>query len=292
MKRRECIAAGGAALVAWPCVARSDAARQATFDREVRRIENASGGRLGVALRDSATGAGYAWRADERFPLTSTFKMLLAAQVLAAVDRGTEHLARRIAIQASDLVPYAPATQPRVGGEPMTLAELCEAAVALSDNVAANVLLAGFGGPAGLTAWLRTLGDTVTRLDRIEPQLNEAVPGDVRDTTTPAAMLRTMDRLVLGDALSPASRRQLTDWLLANKVGATRLRAQLPAGWRIADKTGAGANGTNNDVGVLWPPQRGPLLVAAYLTGSTADGPGRDRALAEVGRLAATLFTP
>jgi beta-lactamase class A len=182
-----------------------------------------------------------------------------------------------------------PVTQPRVNGEPMSVAELCHAAVAVSDNAAANILLRSFGGPAALTAYARSLGDPVTRLDRIEPELNEEKPGDPRDTTSPRAMLRTMQHLVLGDALTPASRAQLTGWLVDNRVGATRLRAGLPAGWRIGDKTGAGAKGTNNDVGVLWPPRGVPVLVTAYLTGSAADGPGRDKAPAGVGRLAAEL---
>ena len=278
-----------AATLAGGCAAsRVAPQRQALFDTRVKAIESASGGRLGVAIRDTGTGAEFLHRADERFPLTSTFKALLAAAVLARVDAGQEQLARRIAVQAADIVPYAPVTQQRVGGD-ISVGELCDAAVAISDNSAANLLLRTLGGPAGLTVWVRTLGDDVTRLDRFEPELNTAIPGDARDTTTPRAMLRTVEKLVLGHALSPASRDQLTAWLLGNKVGATRLRAGLPAAWRIADKTGAGANGTNNDVGVVWPPGRAPVLVAAYLTGSTVDGPGRDQAIADVARMAVDL---
>jgi beta-lactamase class A len=265
------------------------AVRRSRFAAEVQRIEAAAAGRLGVCIRDTASGADYAHRADELFPMTSTFKMLVGALVLSRVDRGLEQMARRIPVQAGDIVPYAPVTQPRVNGEPMTVAELCHAAVAISDNAAANILLRSFGGPAALTAYARSLGDPVTRLDRLEPELNEAKPGDPRDTTSPRAMLRTMERLVLGNALAPASREQLTAWLLDNRVGATRLRAGLPAGWRIADKTGAGANGTNNDVGVLWTPAGAPVLVTAYLTGSGVDGPARDSALTDVARLAVEL---
>jgi beta-lactamase class A len=290
MQRRR-FNAGAAALAgafASGCAALPPSPQQALFQRRVRAIEVASGGRLGVAIRNTASGAEYVHRGDERFPLTSTFKMLAAAAVLARVDQGAEQLARRVPVQAADIVTYSPVTQPRVGSS-MTVAELCEAAVAISDNAAGNLLLRSFGGPAGLTAYVRTLGDPATRLDRWETELNEAAPGDPRDTTSPLAMLRTMDKLALGTALSPASREQLVAWLLANKVGATRLRARLPAGWRIADKTGAGGNGTNNDVGVLWPPGGKPVLVACYLTGSTVDGPGRDRAVADVGELAAQL---
>jgi beta-lactamase class A len=263
----------------------------APFQQKVRQIEARSGGRLGVAVLDSHTGALHSYRGDERFPMCSTFKLLAAALVLARVDQGRERLDRRVQVRAEDILEYAPVTQPRVGGAPMTVAELCEAAITLSDNTAANLLLRSFGGPEGLTAYVRTLGDDKTRLDRIEPDLNEATPGDPRDTTTPAAMLGTLRKIVLGDALSPNSKEQMTQWLLANKTGDKCLRALLPADWRVGDKTGSGAHGTRNDIGVLWPPGgRAPLLVCAYLTGSTADAAARDRALAEVGQLASTLF--
>jgi beta-lactamase class A len=169
----------------------------------------------------------------------------------------------------------------------MTLAELCDAAVTLSDNTAGNLLLAALGGPAGITAFARSLGDPVTRLDRIEPELNEAKPGDPRDTTSPAAMTANLRALVLGDALSAASRAQLTAWLAANKTGDTRLRAQLPAGWRVGDKTGTGGNGSNNDVGVLWPPGRAPIVVSAYLTETAVPPEQRNAAIAAVGQAVA-----
>jgi len=159
--------------------------------------------------------------------------------------------------------------------------------VTLSDNTAGNLMLASFGGPPALTAWLRTLGDGLTRLDRIETALNEATPGDPRDTTTPEAMLATMQRLLLGDALSSAAREQLAAWLLASKTGARRLRAGLPMDWRVGDKTGGGNNGTANDVAIAWPPGRPPILLAVYFTGSTAAEEARNAVIAEAGRLAA-----
>jgi beta-lactamase class A len=169
------------------------------------------------------------------------------------------------------------------------VAELCEATMTLSDNPAANLLLDSAGGPAALTAYLRTLGDTVTRLDRMEPGLNQATPGDPRDTTTPLAMLEAMHKIVLGDVLSATSREQITRWLLGCKTGDRKLRALLPADWRVGDKTGAGAYGSNNDIGLLWPPGRAPVLVTAYLTQTRADGDTRDRALAQVGMLVSRL---
>jgi beta-lactamase class A len=289
MDRRRFTVAGALGLASWARAGETLedrlGSRSAVFMAGVRRIELASGGRLGAAMHDTRLGRMLHYRGDERFPMCSTFKLLAAAFVLARVDEGKEQLARRIAIQASDLVDYAPRTQPRVGGEPMTVAELCDAAVTLSDNAAANVLLRSFGGPPALTAFVRRLDDKVTRLDRIEPELNTAIAGDPRDTTSPLAMVRTVHKLVLGDALSPASREQLTAWLAGNKVGDTRFRAGVVPAWRVADKTGTGSNGTSNDIGVLWPPGRGPVVLTAYLTGSKLDAAGRDHALAEVARL-------
>jgi beta-lactamase class A len=165
----------------------------------------------------------------------------------------------------------------------MSIKELCAAAITLSDNAAANLLLASIGGPPGLTAFARTLGDDVTRLDRIEPELNESLPGDPRDTSTPDDMLSDLRELVLGNALSLSSRSRLTDWLVQNKTGDKRLKAGVPPGWKIGDKTGSGARGTTNDLAILWPPQRGPILVGVYLTDTTADDDHRDGTVAAVG---------
>lgn len=170
----------------------------------------------------------------------------------------------------------------------MSIGALCEAAVTLSDNTAGNLLLDSVGGPAGLTAWLRRLGDDVTRLDRRETALNEALPGDARDTTTPEAMLGLMQALLLGEALSATGRTQLQDWLVGCRTGDRRLRAGVPPGWRVGDKTGSGERGTANDIGILWPPGRPPILVAAYSTGSAAPEETRSAVLAEVGRIAAS----
>jgi hypothetical protein len=179
-------------------------------------------------------------RGDERFALCSTFKLLAAAFVLARVDRNEESLTRRIAYARDYLVDYSPITEKHIG-EGLTLGDICEAAVTVSDNTAGNLLLDSFGGPAKLTAYLRSLGDRVTRLDRREPELNEVRPGDPRDTTAPVAMLEILRKTVLGTALSASSRKQLIAWLVANKTGDKRLRAGVPRGWRVGDKTGSGS---------------------------------------------------
>jgi beta-lactamase class A len=230
------------------------------LERELATIEQQSGGRLGVAVLDTASGLRAGVRADERFPMCSTFKCLAAAAVLERVDRGQSRLDQVIRFAAKDVVANSPMTKDHVASG-MTLADICAAALTLSDNTAGNMLLREIGGPAGLTRFARSLGDEVTRLDRWEVELNEAIPGDPRDTTTPAAMLKNLQRLILGDALSKESRQKLTDWMLANKTGDARLRAGLPRDWRVADKTGAGERGTTNDIGVLWPPGRKPILV-------------------------------
>ena len=255
-------------------------------------IEASVGGRLGVAVLDTATGELAGHRLDERFPMCSTFKFLAAALVLARVDAGQERLDRRVVVTRADLLKYAPVTSKHVGGAGMTVAELCEAAITVSDNTAANLLLASAGGPAGVTAFARRIGDDATRLDRTEPTLNEAIPGDPRDTSTPRAMAQTLRKVMLGDALSDAGRAQIVRWMTANTTGGQRLRAGVPSGWRVADKTGTGRLGSTNDVGVLWPPRRAPLVVVAYLTGTQAPSDAREAALADVARSLSGAWTP
>lgn len=280
-----------ASLLAGPAVWRVRAAAAdwaEGLQRGLADLERKHGGRLGVAVLDTATMKQVAQRGDERFAMCSTFKFLAAAFVLARVDRKEESLTRRVVYAKDDLVTYSPITEKHVG-EGMMVGELCEAAVTLSDNTAGNLLLDSFGGPAGLTAYIRSIGDRVTRLDRRETALNEAAPGDPRDTTTPSAMLTLLRATVLGTALSAASREQLTKWLIATKTGDKKLRAGVPPGWRVGDETGAGAHNVMNDVGVIWPPDRAPIIVAAYYAEALASEDERNAVLAAVGKLASTL---
>lgn len=257
---------------------------------DMKRIEAEIGGRLGVAVLDTGSGAALGYRADERFPMCSTFKFLAAAAVLAEAGAGRLRLEERVRLKAGDLVSHSPVTKGRVSGDGMTLAELGEAAVTRSDNTAANLLLGKVGGPAGLTAFARSIGDPMTRLDRIEPAMNKVVTGDPRDTTTPAAMLGNLRVLVLGDRLSPASRERLTAWLLGNKTGALRVRAGVPGDWRVGDKTGSCAEGSTNDIAVAWPPGRPPLIISTYLTETSAPLERRSAALAAVARAVASAY--
>lgn len=255
------------------------------LEGELKRLESLSGGRLGVTVLDGR-GPLQGCRGDERFPMCSTFKVLASATLLHRVDAGRESLDRRVTYTRADLVPYSPVTEKHVEGG-LTLFELCEAAVTLSDNTAANLLLANIGGPAGVTAFAASLGDHTTRLDRTEPTLNEALPGDPRDTTSPQAMATTLSKVLLGVALSPASRDHLVAWMVSCKTGDARLRAGLPGDWRIGDKTGTGPRGTANDIAVIWPTGRMPAVVTTYLTGATGNATATDAIIANVGRVVA-----
>jgi beta-lactamase class A len=248
------------------------------------------GGRIGVAALDTGTGRHVEYRPNERFPMCSTFKVLAAAAVLKLVDEGKEHLDRMVAYGKEEILEYAPVTKEHLKEGRMTLANLCAAAIEQSDNTAGNLLLRAIGGPPGLTNFLRALGDATTRLDRMEPNLNTAIPGDERDTTTPAAMRDDLVRLLTGDVLSPASRRQLETWLAGNKTGAQMIRAGVPTTWRVGDKTGRGDNGATNDVAVLRPPNRPPIFLAIYSVGSTTAASERTATIAEVARLIAEAF--
>lgn len=287
LTRRAVIAASimaAPALLAAPM--RADDRR--TIATRLADLEAQSGGRLGVAVLDVASGELTGRRLDERFAMCSTFKALATAFVLARVDRGDEQLDRRITFSEHDLVPPFTETKPHVGPPGMTVAELCEVMVTVSDSTAANLMLDSFGGPAALTAYLRSLGDGVTRLDRRELDLNRVAPGDARDTTSPAAMVRTLQRLLLGDALSEASRARLTGWMIAARDAATRrLRVGLPPAWRIANKPGTWEGVSTNDIGVIWPPDSGPIVVAAFLGSSPAPVAAQEAVLADVAGLVA-----
>ncbi len=254
------------------------------------RLEAESGGRLGIAILDTGTGRRAGYRSNERFPMCSTFKVLACAAVLARVDAGRESLNRRVHFGASDLLSYAPVTRERAGDGGMAMGELCAAAMTLSDNTAANLILASLGGPPAVTRIARLLGDRMTRLDRIEGGLNEATPGDPRDTTSPHAMASNLRALATGNFLSKPSRDQLVTWLVACRTGNEKLRAGVPAAWRIGDKTGSGGHGTTNDVAVIWPPGRAPVIVCAYLTETAASLEKANATFVNLGRALQTAL--
>ncbi len=252
----------------------------------LRALEASSGGRLGVAVVEAGGVATRGHRLDERFAMCSTFKVIAAAGVLERSARDAGLLAQRIVYARNELVNYSPVTQQHVA-QGMTVAALCAAALQYSDNTAGNLLIRLLGGPEGVTAFARRIGDDAFRLDRWETDLNTAIPGDPRDTTTPAAMATSLQRLVLGDALGDAQRAQLVEWLRGNTTGAARIRAGVPADWQVGDKTGSGDYGTTNDVAVLWPPGRPPMVVSMYFAQPDKDAAARSDVLAAAAKIVA-----
>ncbi|GHG39648.1 class A beta-lactamase [Streptomyces hydrogenans] len=291
--RRTALALGaGKALAAALALARAGPAHALTApagrDEEAaaahfRALEERYGARLGVHAHDVRTGRTLAHRDDERFPMCSTFKTLAVAAVLRDLDHDGTFLARRLHYTAAYVArsgwsPVTGSTENIARG--MTVAELCDATIRFSDNTAANLLLRELGGPTAITRFARSTGDPVTRLDRWEPRLNSAEPWRITDTTTPRAIARTYGRLVLGRVLEPADRALLTDWLLRNTTSLARFRKGLPADWTVADKTGGGEYGTNNDVGVTWPPDGGPILLSVLTTRPEPEAEGVDELVA------------
>ncbi|MEX0963938.1 MAG: class A beta-lactamase [Pseudohongiellaceae bacterium] len=259
-------------------------AQQNALISKAIEIEQRLGARLGLAVLDEESGRSWNYQSDQRFPLCSTFKVVASGAFLARVDRAQDSLERRVVIEQDALVDYSPVTETRVGEQGMTMAEICAAALTESDNTAGNIILQSIGGPSGVTQFARSLGDNMTRLDRWETDLNEALIGDPRDTTTPAALTSTLRELLLSDTLSENSRKQLRDWMIANKTGAAKLRAGFPSSWIVGDKTGGGNNGTMADVAVVWPENRQAIFVAIYMTETTASFDDRNAGIAEIAR--------
>jgi beta-lactamase class A len=289
MRRRDMlkgIALGGAAIAMARMAPASAKPALDGAGAKLARLERQHGGRLGVAILDTDSGRREGYRDDERFLMCSTFKLLLAAAVLERVDRGEDKLDRHIVFGKDALLDYAPAAKQHVGPPGMTIEALCEAAVTWSDNTAANLLLKGIGGPQAVTVYARSLGDRSTLLDRYEPALNPV------DTTTPKSMLDDMQQLLLGNRLSESSRGLLIRWMVACQTGLQSLRAGMPKDWRIGDKTGqwdGDGTGANNDIAIVWPPGRKPILVTAYYMNHTTDPSTRKAVLAQVGRIVAAL---
>ena len=293
MSRRMILAGFGTSLALPAFAATRDPMRAALAALEIK-----SGGRLGVAILDTATGRLSGHRLDERFGMCSTFKLPLAAVTLHEIDVGRLRGDTLLAYKESDLAPNSPVARANIAKGGMTILDCAKAAQQFSDNTAANLLIRQFGGPARFTAKLRALGDPVSRLDRYEPAMNLVLPGEVHDTTTPRGMAMGMRAYLLGHALKPATRDLLTGWMIDTQTGARRLRAGLPPEWRAGDKTGSSWNETImidkvNDIAIVWPPRRAPIIVTAYLDGATISKsirPEDETILAEVGRIVAGAF--
>lgn len=259
-------------------------------DARFAAIEARIGGRIGVAAWNTTTDSWLTHRAHERFAMCSTFKWMLAAAVLKL---GLP-LDQQLRYAQSDILPNSPRSEEHLARGWMTVEEMCEAIVLVSDNTAANALLANVGGPTGLTSFLRANGDVVTRLDRTETALNENLPGDERDTTSPEASVRTLHRfLATDDVMNPASREKLIGWMIACQTGLTRLRGGLPSTWRVGDKTGTSTaeHNATNDVAIAWPPNRAPIVIASYLSETTLAYEQRGPVHAEIARVVAETWS-
>ncbi|MDP9878412.1 beta-lactamase class A [Variovorax boronicumulans] len=285
IQRRTLLLAAAVTPLAGACSAWPKKGAQSDAETQLAELERTCGGRLGVSGFHTGSGARLQHRAHERFPLCSTFKLVLAAAVLERSTTDASLLGRRVSVGKGDLVSHSPVAEKHLATG-MTVNEMCAATMQYSDNAAANLLLKVLGGPAAVTAFARRIGDTTFRLDRTEPELNTAIPGDPRDTTTPAAMSDTVQRLALGDALGAPQREQMREWLLGNTTSTERFLAGVPKGWRVGDKTGAGSYGSTNDVGVLWPPSGAPLVLSVYLTFPDKDAKNRNDVVAEATRIA------
>lgn len=284
MLDRRTLLLGLAALpAAGPALAQVEGAREAFT---ALRARLGPGGRLGVAAMNSAGRT--LFDADSRYAMCSTFKLPLAAAMLAGVERGRWTLAEELNFAAADLLDYAPVVRANLAAGKLSIEALCAAIIEVSDNSAANILLRKLGGPGALTEYIRGLGDHETRLDRLEPDLNSNLPDDPRDTTTPNAMLRLTRTILFGDRLSQANRIKLATWMARCTTGRDRLRAGLPPAWRLGDKTGTGANGAHNDVLFALPPVQPPLVVACFISGGDASDEVRAQIHASVARFIAT----
>lgn len=249
----------------------------------LQQQENQLNARIGMAVVNAQGESVFGYRQDERFPLTSTFKTLACAALLERLQKDGGSLDQQVTIQPDELLDYAPITKNYLAPATLSLRTLCAAAVSYSDNTAGNRILAYLGGPQAITQFMRRLGDNVTRLDRTEPTLNEAMPGDARDTSSPKSMAAGLQKILTSNTLTPANRATLDSWMREDKVGDALLRATLPQGWSIADKTGAGGHGSRAIIAAVYPPQQAPFYVAIYITRTEATMPMTNTAIAQIG---------
>ncbi|RSZ58422.1 class A beta-lactamase [Massilia atriviolacea] len=291
-RRRTLLIAGACAPLLAACATAPGAgagAARSEAQARLAALETAAGGRLGVDAIDTGDGRRLGHRADQRFPMCSTFKAIAAAAILAHGKNVPGWLDQRVRYGKADLVSYSPLTEKHVDAG-MTIGELCAATIQYSDNAAANLLMKLIGGPDGVTGFARSVGDTVFRLDRWETELNTAIPGDPRDTSTPAAMASLLRRVALDDGLPAAQRDQLQNWMRGNTTGDTRIRAGVPAGWAVADKTGTGAYGSSNDIGIVFPPQGAPVVLALYYTQADPQAKANSEILAAATKVVMAAF--
>jgi len=288
---RRSVLTGLTAMSLVGCTARGGATASMSAAPEVfdlSALERDHGGRLGFVARDTASGRTLAWRGEERFVYCSTFKMYLAAATLIRAQNGQEDLDRQVPITRADMTNHAPVTEPAIGST-LSIEQLMKGTVEVSDNPAANLLLKAMGGLGPMQVFYRSLGDTTTRVDRFEPEMNR-LDGD-KDTIQPLQSAANIQRLFLSadTPLNTASQTKLLQWMFDAPTGMARIKAGVPAGWRVAHKTGTGGYGPTNDIGVLYPPTGAPIIVAAYYH-AAKDDPANEAVIAEATRLMLKAF--
>ncbi|MGF1778444.1 GMA family class A beta-lactamase [Vibrio nomapromontoriensis] len=253
-----------------------------TLNDSIYSIEQSTSGRIGVSVLDS-NDQQWHYKGDERFPMMSTFKTLACAKMLQDSDRGILDIDKTAPVKSDELIAWSPITEKMVGSL-ITIENACEATMKTSDNTAANIVLQHIGGPQGVTNFLRLAGDEVTQLDRFEPELNQAKVDDPRDTTAPNAMNKTLHHILFEDVLAQNSKKQLKAWMQGNTVSDSLLRSILPEGWSIADRSGAGANGSRGITAAIWNDEREPLIISIYLTQTNLSMSERNKVINEIGK--------
>ena len=259
--------------------------------QQLSQLEKSNGGRLGVAAVNTGNNQRIEYRGEERFPMCSTSKFIVAAAILNKSSTDSKLLETNLHYTSQDVNAsgYAPIASKHVATG-MTIGAMCQASLNYSDSLAMNMLLRKLGGPKSVTAYARSIGDTSYRLDRKEPELNSSIPGDLRDTTTPLAMQKSLQTVVLGNSLAPAQRLQLQEWLKNNTTGSARISAGVPKNWLVGDKTGTGKYGTTNDVGVIWPTGAQPIVLAIYFTQNKPNAKANDQVIADATRIVVAEF--
>lgn len=265
--------------------------KSTSIQKKLEELEVSSGGRIGISAINMANNSRIQYRAEERFPFCSTSKVMSVAAILKQSMTDSHLLQQKITYSKKDVdsAGYSPITKNHIA-DGMTIGELCAAAISYTDNTAINLLLKKLGGLEVVNSFARSIGDNTFRLDHWEPELNSAIPGDLHDTTTPAAMEKSLQELVLGHALALLQREQLQTWLKDSITGNARIRAGVPKGWIVGDKTGTGDFGTTNDIGVIWPPNGSPIVVAIYFTQNKKDAVPRNDVIASATRILMNAF--
>lgn len=277
-------------LLLMPSVAFAHSSKFQQVEQEVKAIEASLSAHIGVFVLDTQNGEYWGYNSNKRFPLTSTFKTIACAKLLYDAEQGKVNPNSTVEIKKADLVSYSPVIEKQVG-QSITLDDACFATMTTSDNTAANIILSAVGGPEGVTDFLRQIGDKKTRLDRTEPELNEAKLGDLRDSTTPKAIAGTLNKLLFGSALSEMNQKKLKSWMVNNQVTGNLLRSVLPAGWSIADRSGAGGFGARSITAVVWSEHQSPIIVSIYLAQTEASMAGRNDAIVKIGRSIFEVYT-